>query len=63
MYRIYKNGNEIDPRLIEYIADTESDIQNLPTTASSGSTCVVIQSSEGGAAVYMLGNDKVWYKI
>ena len=63
MYRIYKNGDETDPKLVEYIADTEADVQDLPTTAGSGSICMIIQGNDGGAAVYMLGNDKVWHKI
>ena len=63
MFRIYKNGDETDPKVIEYLADEESDIANLPTTAGSGSTCLVLQSSDGGAAVYALGNDKIWHKL
>lgn len=63
MYRIYKTGDNTDPKLIEYIADTESDVQDLPTDTSSGSTCIVIQGSGSGASVYMLGNDKIWHEI
>lgn len=63
MFRVYKNGDETDSKLIEYIADTEADIANLPTTNGSGSICLVVQGSEGGAVVYMLGNDEQWHKL
>ena len=63
MYRIYKNGTEIDSKLVEYIADTEADIEELPTNNASGSICLVIQGDDGGAAVYALGNDEQWHKL
>lgn len=63
MYRVYKNGSETDPKLVEYIADTEADIAEVPTDNASGSICLVIQGDDGGATVYMLGNDKVWHKL
>ena len=63
MYRVYKNGSETDPKLVEYIADTEADVAEVPTDNASGSICLVIQSNDGGAAVYMLGNDKTWHKL
>lgn len=63
MYRVYKNGSETDPKLVEYIADIEADIAEVPTDNASGSICLVIQGDDGGATVYMLGNDKVWHKL
>lgn len=64
MYRVYKNGSETDSKLVEYIADTEADIAELPTNNASGSICLVIQGDgDSGAAVYALGNDKIWHKL
>lgn len=63
MYRIYKNGDETDSKLVEYIADTEADVAELPTNNASGSICLVIQSNDGGAAVYAFGNDEHWHKL
>ena len=63
MYRVYKNGDETDSKVVEYVADTIDDVNNLPTDVGSGSTCIVIQGSDGGAAVYMFGNDGEWHQI
>jgi hypothetical protein len=63
MFRLYKNGDITDIKVAEYIADTEADVLELPTDVGSGSTCLVLQSSENSAAVYALGNDKKWHKL
>jgi len=63
MIHIYKNGNVIESRLVEYIADTEEDIEDLPTDVGPGSLCLVLQSAAGGATVYALGNDKIWHEL
>lgn len=63
MARIYKNGNVIDSKLVEFIADTEAEIAELPTNVGSGSLCLVLQSASGGATVYMLGQDGQWHEL
>lgn len=63
MFRVYKNGTEVDSKVVEYIADTIEDVDDLPTNIGSGSTCIVIQGPDGGAAVFMLGNDSEWHQI
>jgi len=63
MFRVYKNGQNIDAKVVEYVADTAADVQDLPTDVGSGSTCIVIQGSSGGAEAYMLGGDKVWHPL
>lgn len=59
MFSIIKENDETKYTLTEYIADTESDIANLPITCLPGSTCIVIETSE----VYMLNNQKQWKKL
>ena len=63
MYHIYKNGNNIESRVVEYIADTIEDIENLPTDSAPGSICLVLQGSDGGATAYALGNDLQWHEL
>lgn len=61
MFHIYKNGDNIDSKVVEYVADTEADIANLPTNHAPGSICLVLQSSDGGATAYALGTDHEWH--
>lgn len=63
MFRVYKNGNETDSKVSEYIADTPADVDELPTNIGSGSICLVLQGTEGGAEVYAFGNDGEWHKL
>ena len=52
------NGRE--QKTTEYIADSITDIQNLPTNGvTPGSTCFVIENS----ALYMLNSQKQWISI
>lgn len=51
-----KQGAIQAPYVVEYVADKESDIKNLPTHVAPGSTCIVVESS----SVYMLNNNKEW---
>lgn len=61
MFSISKQSGNEAAYLTEYIADTLADITDLPHIGQCavGSTCFVIETS----AVYMLGNDDVWYEI
>ena len=63
MIRLYKNGNNVDSKVVEYIADTEADLNELPTDIASGSICIILQGSSGSATVKMLGNDKAWHDL
>ena len=44
---------------IEFVIDTKSDVENLPTTCSPGSIAFCVEDS----SVYMLNNQKVWSEI
>ena len=56
MYNIISQNGDIQGYLTEYVADTESDIKDLPINITPGSVCIVIETSN----VYILGNDKIW---
>ena len=58
-FKVTVNGNNIQSSVVEIIADTESDIADLPTDVGIGSDCICLENS----SVYMLGNDKVWHEI
>ena len=58
-YRITVNGNNVQSSVVEIIADTVSDIEDLPTDVGVGSDCICIEDS----SVFMLGNDKVWHQL
>ena len=64
MFHVYRNGNSVESRNVEYIADTDADIANLPTDDAPGSICLVLQGSDdGGATAYALGNDHKWHEL
>lgn len=59
-YHIIKNGNKVTYGLIEFIADTETDVTKIPVLLlSPGSKCFVIETS----STYMLNTSKAWKKI
>lgn len=58
-YSVTKNGESISSSVIEIIADTNADIESLPTNVGAGSSCLVLNTG----AVYILGNDKVWHEV
>lgn len=58
-YRVTKNADTTQPSVVEIVADTLSDKENLSTDFGSGSTCIVLENS----SVWMLGNDKVWHEL
>ena len=45
-----------------FVADTESDVIDLPTDCLAGSQCTVIGDGSGMSA-FMLNNQKQWIKI
>lgn len=55
-YSQVRSSDKSDKGVVELIADTEADINILPTYYTPGSTCIVVESSN----VYMLNNQKVW---
>lgn len=55
-------SNRADYNHKEYIADSDSDINNLPTDCAPGSTCLIVGDGTG-AKVYMLNNEKEWTLI
>lgn len=59
MYSVTTNGDNIQSSIVEIIADTVADVNELPTIFAPGSTCFVLEDS----SVYMLGHDKVWHVI
>lgn len=59
MFNIVKQSDHATAYVTEFVADTEADVANLPTTVAPGSTCIVIDTSN----VYMLNNKKEWKQI
>jgi hypothetical protein len=62
MINITKQSDKESYKVIEYVADTTSDINDLPTDmskVSAGSTCFVIEDS----SVYMLNSQGEWKQI
>lgn len=59
MYNITKQADHTTAYVVELVADSEDDIQSLPTYYEPGSSCLVINP----ASVYILSNEKVWVKL
>ena len=59
---MYKLVNKKNGEQCEYVADTTSDVNNLPTDVGVGSTCVVVGDGSG-CSVYMLNNNQQWKAI
>ncbi len=58
-YSSYQNSDNIVPYYAALVADTNADVDELPTDFAPGSTCLVIEDS----SLWILGNDKIWHKI
>lgn len=56
MYRLYKQNDDIQAYVTEFVADTDDDIKDLPTSVYPGSTCIVAASSN----VYILNASSQW---
>lgn len=58
-YKIIKNGDNTQSSVVEIVIDTLSELSNLPTDYSAGSTCICLENS----SVWMLGNDETWHEL
>lgn len=56
MYRLYKQNDDIQAYVTEFVADTDDDIKDLPTSVYPGSVCIVAASSN----VYILNASSQW---
>ena len=59
---MYTLMNKKYGEVCEFVADSTSDIQNLPTNVGVGSTCIVVGDGSGSSA-YMLNNQHEWVQI
>ena len=65
MYKVTANGENIQQEVVEIVADSLTDIDDLQEKTNKskyygpGSTCIVIENS----SVWMLGNDRVWHEL
>ncbi len=62
MVNIIKQTNNTTTYVTDFIADTEDDVQSLPTKANDvapGSTCLVAETGN----VYILNNQEEWKKL
>lgn len=60
MYSIKQQGDTVQNGIMEFVADTRSDIDIIPADNwEMGSTCLVIEDS----SVWILGSDKKWHEI
>ena len=58
-YKVIRNGDITQSDAVEVIADTLSDLDNVPKTYGVGSDCLVLEDS----SVWMLGNDGEWHEL
>ncbi len=54
---IYKNGNNIQPAVVNLVVDDLEDVLTLDTSYYPGSTCLVSKTFD----VYILGTDHKWH--
>ena len=59
MFKIYKSGDMTMAYVVELVADTLEDKDNLPTTFAPGSTCLVQEDS----SVWMLSPSRHWEEL
>ena len=59
MFTVMKNADTTQSSVVEIVADTLEDINNLPTNYGIGSDCICLEDS----SVWMLGNDKQWHQL
>jgi hypothetical protein len=58
-YSFMKESGNTKKYVSELVADSLSDIDNLPTNCRAGSTCFCIEN----LSVYILNNSNEWVKI
>ena len=56
MYRLYKQNDDTQAYVTEFVADTHNDVKDLPTSVYPGSVCIVAASTN----VYILNASKQW---
>ena len=56
MYRLYKQNDDTQAYVTEFVADTDNDVKDLPTSVYPGSVCIVAASTN----VYILNASKQW---
>lgn len=59
MFRIMKQNDDVKMYVTEFVADSEADVADLPTSPKEvypGSVCIVTETSN----VYMLNNNEEW---
>lgn len=59
MYSAVRSADKRTPYVVNLVADSDSDIESLPTHYAAGSTCLAIDSS----TTYVLNHDKEWTAI
>ena len=59
MYSISANRDKIAYDVKKFVVDFETDIAELPTNCTPGSSAFVIENS----SAYMLNNNRKWVKI
>lgn len=59
MFSSVRNADRSAPYVMEFWADTEDDIKDLPTDCAPGSICIVIDTASG----YVLNHKKEWKPI
>lgn len=58
-YSIIQQGDTVETYVMSAIVDKKADVETLPLTWKSGSSCLVLEDS----SVWVLGNDKTWHEI
>ena len=55
-FRLTENKGQQVYGIVSYVADTATDVENLPINVAPGSTCIVAATSD----VYILNTQKTW---
>jgi len=56
---VIRNADTTQSSVVEIVADTLQDLNELSTDYGIGSDCIVLENS----SVWMLGNDKQWHEL
>lgn len=56
---VIRNADTTQSSVVEIVADTLQDLEELSTDYGIGSDCIVLENS----SVWMLGNDKQWHEL
>ena len=59
-FRVIKNADTTQCSVVEIVADTLADVDELPTEEYGvGSDAICLENS----SVWLLGNDKIWHEL